>query len=227
MKILAVSDQESNLIYSPQIKNRFSDVDLVIGCGDLPYYYLEYIISALDVPLYFVRGNHAYPVEHGLDGSRTSPWGAVDLHRRLARDESGLLLAGVEGCLQYNLGPYQYEQVDMWTMVLSMVPGLLINKFRYGRFLDIFVTHAPPWKIHDMEDRPHRGIKAFRWLVQTFQPAFHLHGHIHIYRQDTVRETRLNCTRIINVFGFKEIWLKDASLLELKPPTRSTPAKME
>jgi len=213
MKILAVSDQELGLIYSPQIKHRFGDVDLVIGCGDLPYYYLEYIISVLDVPLYYVRGNHSYPVEYGSGGARSSPWGGVDLHRRLVRDDNGLLLAGIEGCLQYNSGPYQYEQFDMWWMVLLLVPGLLINKWRFGRYLDIFVTHASPWKIHDLEDRPHRGIKAFRWLVQVFQPAFHLHGHIHLYRQDTIRETLLNQTRIINVFGYQEIAIDLASLL--------------
>lgn len=205
MKILAVSDEEVGIIYSTQIRNRFSEINLAIGCGDLPYYYLEYIISMLDVPLYYVRGNHAYPVEYGAAGARSAPWGAIDLHRRCVRDESGLLLAGIEGSLKYNAGPYQYEQFEMWTMVFLLTPGLLINKLRYGRYLDVFVTHAPPWKIHDLEDRPHQGIKAFRWLVKVFQPVFHLHGHIHLYRRDTIRETRLNRTRIINTFGFREI----------------------
>ncbi len=223
MKILAVSDQELGLIYSPQIKNRFGDIDLVIGCGDLPYYYLEYIISTLDVPLYFVRGNHAYPVEYGSGGSRSAPWGGFDLHRRLVRDESGLLLAGIQGCLQYNAGPYQYEQFDMWWMVFSLVPGLLVNKMRFGRYLDIFVTHASPWKIHDLEDLPHRGVKAFRWLVQVFQPSFHLHGHIHLYRQDAVRETRLSRTRIINTFGYQEITFDLDALMDSGQQGKKTP----
>ncbi|MCC6147342.1 MAG: metallophosphoesterase [Anaerolineaceae bacterium] len=212
MKILAVSDQEIDAIYSPQIKSRFGDVDLVIGCGDLPYYYLEYIISMLDVPLYFVRGNHAYLLEYGAGQPRAAPWGAIDLHRRLVRDDSGLLLAGIEGSLRYNAGPYQYEQFDMWAMVLLLTPGLLVNKLRFGRYLDIFVTHAYPWQIHDLPDRPHRGAKAFRWFVQVFQPAFHLHGHIHLYRRDAIRETRLNRTRIINTFGYQEIAVDLASL---------------
>ncbi len=36
MKVLAVSDVEVDMIYSPLITQRFKDVDLVIGCGDLP-----------------------------------------------------------------------------------------------------------------------------------------------------------------------------------------------
>ncbi|MEM5776020.1 MAG: hypothetical protein AAGU05_13545, partial [Anaerolineaceae bacterium] len=63
MKILSISDVELGIIYSSQIAERFYDVDLVISCGDLPYYYLEYVISALNVPLYHVRGNHASKVE--------------------------------------------------------------------------------------------------------------------------------------------------------------------
>ena len=40
MKVLSLSDKVVSFIYGPQVKCRFKDVDLVIGCGDLPYYYL-------------------------------------------------------------------------------------------------------------------------------------------------------------------------------------------
>ena len=73
----------------------------------------------------------------------------------------------------------------MWAFAISMVPALLVNKIRYGRYLDIFISHAPPWKIHDMEDLAHHGIKAFNWLIQVFKPLYHFHGHIHVYRSDT------------------------------------------
>ena len=207
MKILAVSDIELGFIYSQQIVPRFKDVDVLIGCGDLPYYYLEYMISMLNKPLYYVRGNHAARTEYGVETSRTAPWGAVDLHQRVLCDESGLLMAGVEGSLQYNYGPNQYSQSEMWSLVFGLIPGLLFNRLRYGRYLDVFVTHAPPWKIHDMDDRPHQGIKAFRWFNQVFKPAVHLHGHIHVYRQDTVTETLFYQTRVINAYGYKEIVL--------------------
>ena len=42
MKVLAVSDRVQEQIYSPAIRTRYSDVGLVLGCGDLPYYCLLY-----------------------------------------------------------------------------------------------------------------------------------------------------------------------------------------
>jgi predicted phosphodiesterase len=63
MKILSLSDVEISYIYSPVVKERFNSIDLVISCGDLRYSYLEYIISMLNKPLYYVTGNHANSVE--------------------------------------------------------------------------------------------------------------------------------------------------------------------
>ncbi len=205
MKILAVSDEEKAIIYSPQIVQRFGDVDLIISCGDLPYYYLEFMISMLDKRLFYVKGNHAARVEYGVGGERTEPWGGVNLHRRVVRDDLGLLLAGIEGSLVYNFGPNQYTEAQMWTYVWGLVPRLLYNRLRYGRYLDIFVTHASPWKVHDLEERAHRGSKAFRWFDTVFKPAYHLHGHIHIYRPDTIVETLLGQTLVVNAFGYREI----------------------
>ena len=48
MKILALSDVELPAVNSTRIRERFPDVDLVISCGDLPYYYLEYVLSSLE-----------------------------------------------------------------------------------------------------------------------------------------------------------------------------------
>lgn len=211
MKILTVSDVELSYIYSPTVKARFGDSDMVISCGDLPYFYLEYIISSLDVPLYYVRGNHASKVEIGSEGERLFPWGGIDLHKRCVRAQNGLLLAGLEGSLRYNFGPHQYNQVEMWMLVFSLVPGLIYNRIRYGRYLDIFVAHAPPWKIHDKDDLPHQGIKAFRWLINVFQPPIFLHGHIHIYRQDAVTETIIQNTCVINSYGHRVLTINPKS----------------
>ena len=201
MKILALSDKVVDFIYSISAKSRFSDIDLILGCGDLPYYYLEFVFEILEVPLYFVRGNHASVVEYGASKERTAPGGGVDLHARVI-NQDGLLLAGFEGSVRYKRGPYMYTQSEMWTLVFSMVPKLLFNRLRYGRFLDVFVTHAPPWGIHDKPDHAHQGFKAFRWFIKTFRPRYHFHGHIHIYSQETDRETRFHHTRVINSYGY-------------------------
>lgn len=205
MKILAVSDVELGFIYNPQIAQRFKDIDLVISCGDLPYYYLEFMVSMLDKPLYYVRGNHASQVEDTVAGERTAPWGAQDMHQRVRKTPGGILMAGIEGSVHYNNGPNQYSQFEMWVMVLGLVPQLLYNRLRYGRYLDIFITHAPPWKINDMEDLPHNGIKAFRWLIKVFKPAYHLHGHVHTYRNDLPTITEFGETQVVNCYGYREL----------------------
>jgi Icc-related predicted phosphoesterase len=206
MKILAVSDKIVPFIYGPQVRRRFQDVDLILGCGDLAYYYLEFILSILDVPLYFVRGNHDKVVEYSSEGQRTAPHGGQDLHGRLLY-EQGLLIAGVQGCLRYRPGQFQYSQMEMWQYVLKLTPGLVYNRARHGRYLDIFVTHAPSAGIHDDDDLPHQGIKAFRWLVTVFQPAYHFHGHVHLYRPDDKVATQVGRTQVINAFGFQEVQL--------------------
>src|SRR5512139_1181565 len=109
MRILSLSDTIVSLIYSPLIRSRHQGVDIVLGCGDLPYYYLEYVFSSLDAPLYYVRGNHDKVLEYSSAGQRTGPHGGIDLHRHTC-SYKGILLAGVEGCLRYRPGPYQYTQ---------------------------------------------------------------------------------------------------------------------
>jgi hypothetical protein len=216
VKILSLSDILLDSIYSSQVKMRFADVDLILGCGDLAYYYLEHVVSMLDVPLYYVRGNHANLVEHTRSGPKAGPRGGTDLHLRVI-NRHGLILAGIEGSLRYKKGPFQYSQSEMWMYVMLLVPRLLKNKAVYGRYLDVFISHAPPWGIHDKQDLPHQGIKAFRWLLEKFRPRYHFHGHIHIYRQYEQTVTKFKSTEVINTYGFAET---DIDLVEIEnaPP---------
>ena len=208
VNILSVSDKIVPFIYSPRIREKFEHIDLVIACGDLPYYYQEYIISTLNVPLFFVRGNHDPEIEYSEASTRTYPSGGIDLHGRMYCHE-GLLLAGIEGSIRYkNEGIFQYTQGEMWTHVMKLVPSLLLNHLRNGRYLDIFVTHAPPWGIHDKPDLTHQGIKAFRWLIEVFKPKYHLHGHIHVYRSDATTMTQFGSTKVTNTYGYRETCLE-------------------
>lgn len=200
---LAISDIIVPIIYSSRVREHFPNTSLIIGCGDLPYYYLEFVVSLLDVPLYFVRGNHDKLSENSGHQIRNSPGGGVDLHRRVV-NYRGILLAGVEGSLKYREGPFQYSQLEMWQHVLSIAPRLLLNRIVYGRYLDVFVTHSPPDEIHDKDDLPHRGIRAFRWLIETFKPRYHFHGHIHVYHPEAATETMWGATHVINAYGYRE-----------------------
>jgi len=204
LKILSISDKVVSFIYSAQVEAKFGHVDFVIACGDLPYYYQEYIISTLNKPLFFVRGNHDPETEYSENISYSQPKGGIDLHRHVVRYNK-VLIAGVEGSIRYKThGLFQYSQNQMWFNIFRLLPRLLLNRLAYGRFLDIFVTHAPPWKIHDKTDLPHHGVKAFRWFIQVFKPKYHFHGHIHVYRPDTITKTKFEETQVINTYGYVE-----------------------
>jgi Icc-related predicted phosphoesterase len=204
IKLLTVSDIEQPYLWSPTINERFQKLDLIISCGDLGTEYLEYLADALNAPLYFIFGNHQAHSISDQEHKVLAPQG-TNLHERCIVDHTGLILAGIEGSLRYNYGPYQYSEPEMWVKVLQFVPIFLINKVRFGRAVDIFVTHAPAWKILDKNDRPHRGSKAFRWLLQTFSPMLHLFGHVHLYRQDAQSTYMFRKTLEVNTFGFRQL----------------------
>ena len=96
MKLLAISDEVVNWIYSPSLVQRCADVDFVISCGDLPMHYLEYVTSMLNVPCFYVRGNHdLYEIsESGALKTEPQGWTNLDMRRVKFR---GLTIAGLEG----------------------------------------------------------------------------------------------------------------------------------
>lgn len=203
VKILFVSDKVVDHLYSPKIVERHRDVDLIIGCGDLPYYYLEFILSMLNVPLFYVHGNHDPQQEYLADGTAiTGPSGGANLHGRV-HAEQNLILAGLEGSIRYKDGNFQYTQREMWLNVFALIPKLLINKLRYGRFLDILVAHSPPFGIHNGEDRIHVGFRAFLWFMKVFKPRYLVHGHRHIYNPAEVVETQFLETKVINIYPYR------------------------
>ncbi|MBV9895226.1 MAG: metallophosphoesterase [Chloroflexi bacterium] len=208
LKILAVCDEVDSRLYGTNgCAARISQKpDLLVSCGDLPPYYLDYLVSKLDVPLYAVHGNHdAVPPLEGSEGYNRC--GAHWLGGRGIRTDSGLLLAGFDGSLRYNSGAYQSSQKEMQAAVHSLVPWLLMNKLRFGRFLDVLITHAPPKGIHDEPDRCHTGFDAYNWLIRAFRPRYHLHGHIHLYDRRAETVTRVGETEVINVYPFRELEL--------------------
>ena len=128
-------------------------------------------------------------------------YGATYVDGKLRRVK-GLLIAGLGGSTRYNDGEHQFTESQMRRRIFRLIPRLLINRLIFGRFLDIFVTHAPPRYIHDGEDLPHHGFECFRWFLKLFKPRYHLHGHIHLYDLNAPRVTDFEATRVINVFGY-------------------------
>ena len=69
VRVLAVSDVVDEGLWADIGPVR--GADLILGCGDLPFEYLGYLMNALDVPLVFVPGNH----DPDLSGYRVSRGG--------------------------------------------------------------------------------------------------------------------------------------------------------
>ncbi len=210
MKILLISDVVDPLIYSHSLKERFGGVDFVLSSGDLPFYYLEYVLTILEAPLFFVRGNHDPEPPPGIS-EKPAPRGATDLDGRVVR-YSGVLLAGLEGSMRYKPGrSAQYTNTEMWFKTAALVPALVRNRLRWGRYLDILVTHAPPRGIHDLPDRCHTGFSAFNWIIHAFKPRYLIHGHVHLngYHTQGEAETVVEETTVINAYGHRIVTLEE------------------
>ena len=204
LRILAVSDASARILHQPRVKALVGDIDLLLSCGDLPYSYLEYLVTSLSPPhAFYVHGNHD-AAEISGSGELAAPGGMQNLDRRAVRLRStGLLLAGLEGCVRYRPdGLYQYTQQQMALRVQGLALQLLWNKARYGRYLDILIAHAPAAGIHDGPDVAHLGFRAFLALMRRFRPRLLLHGHKHIYGPQAW-QTRYEATDVINVYPFR------------------------
>lgn len=208
IQTLAVSDEIDARIYSGSVRSRMGHVKLVLGCGDLPARYLEFLADALDRPVYYVLGNHAEELTRGGDrGKRYQPLGAVDLGGRVVYDPSvDLILAGFPGSPRYGENePEQYDEWQIYWMIARITPRLLWNRLRYGRALDVLVTHAPPRDVNDRQDVAHRGFIALRSFLHWFRPAYHLHGHVHLYDRSQPSVQQFEETQVINVFPYRVV----------------------
>lgn len=208
LRILAVSDEVDQRIYSTSLRERMSDVQLVIGCGDVPASYLEFLVDSLNRPVYYVLGNHAEELTRtGERGVPKLPEGCVNLGGKVVRDPTyGMLMAGLPGSPRYSeREPVQYTEVQMTWMILKMAPRLIWNRIRHGRFLDLLVTHAPPRDVNDAEDFAHRGFKVMRTFLKRVAPAYQLHGHIHLYDRSIPNAVRFLDTAVINVYPYQTL----------------------
>ena len=208
MKILAVSDTIVDRLYSSRLKDYFGDVNFVLGCGDLPYDYLEYLASALNIPVLYVPGNHDPAYNERNPAARAE--GCENLDRRVI-NVKGLTVAGLGGSIRYKPGhANQYSQNEMYVRAFSFLPSLLWSRARAGRVLDLFIAHSPPRGIHDDDDLPHHGFEAFLNLLRIVRPRYFLHGHTLVYKSNLETPvTKFGETTILNIYPYR--------ILEVEP----------
>lgn len=226
VKILCVSDHIDPLVYTTGIRERFGDVDLVLSAGDLPLDYYDFIVSNLNKPLLFVFGNHNLRRMHLYRRSRDCfeavrdvgnfsamhyGVGARYVNLKVVR-EKGLLVAGLGGTRLYNRQANQFSETHMFFRMLRLVPHMLWNRVAHGRFVDIVLTHAPPYGVNDMPDVCHRGFKTFGWLISRFRPRYLVHGHVHLYDRNALREQVVGDTRVVNAYDHVVITMEPQRL---------------
>jgi Icc-related predicted phosphoesterase len=196
MKLLCISDKVEPVLYGPLLNDYASGVDAVVSCGDLPFEYLEYVVTFLGRPLYYVRGNHD-PDPH----SKESPGGCIPLDGEIVDIGGGVVLAGLSGSRLYSYGPNQFgeRQMDLkaWWLSLRIRARALLGR----PTPTVFVTHSPPFGIGDAEDLAHVGFRSFVRLIDRHQPPLWLHGHVHLYGAEPQRVRQWGETRIVNVYG--------------------------
>jgi len=204
VKILAVSDQVLDRIYTLSSNGHFQDMELILGCGDMPYTYLEYLVTMLNVPMYYVPGNH--DPQFDIRSARAHAEGGINLDLKIVRHHK-FLIGGFGGSIRYRPdGTNQYSQTEAYARAFKLLPRLLLNRLQYGRALDILITHSPPFGIHDDSDPAHNGLKALNWLIRIAQPRYLFHGHTHFYKRNLANaETTIGLTKIMNVYPYKAI----------------------
>jgi uncharacterized protein len=204
VKILAVSDEVVERLYSLCSNGHFGDIEVILGCGDLPYPYLENLLTMLNIPLFYVPGNH--DPNYNPENSLARVEGGSNLDLKVVRFKK-FFIGGFGGSVRYRPdGTNQHSQIDAYWRAFSLLPRLLLNRMNYGRSLDILITHSPPFGIHDDDTQAHQGLKAINWLLKVAKPRYHFHGHTHFQRGNlSPSQSTHGLTKITNVFPYKVI----------------------
>src|SRR5262252_945610 len=119
-RILAIADEVAEVLYGDALDRLRPDV--VLSCGDLPFEYLENLVTRAGVPLIYVLGNHdpdpsrsAEPISawpergHTLSDPIPGPPGRESAGGP-RRGAGGLDLPRLRRALRYKEGPNQYTQ---------------------------------------------------------------------------------------------------------------------
>ncbi|MGI8650212.1 MAG: metallophosphoesterase family protein [Rubrobacter sp.] len=195
MKLLCISDREESVLYGPTLNDYARGVDAVVSCGDLPFDYLEYIITFLGVPVYYVLGNHDPDVE-----SSDYPGGCIPLDGKVM-DIGGVVLAGLSGSINYSGGANQYTERQMRRKSRALSARISGRKLLGRPKPTVFVTHSPPYGVGDGEDFAHRGFESFLKMMNRYEPDLWLHGHVHLYGARQSRHRRYGSTKVLNVYS--------------------------
>ena len=190
MKILLVSDKENDYIWDHFDPERFKDIELIISCGDLQPSYLSFLVTMINVPLFYVHGNHdTIYTNHPPEGCDSIEDTIVTF--------KGLRILGLGGTMKYSGRPHQYTEKEMEKRIRK-----LRRQIKKNNGFDIFVTHAPAYGIGDGKDLCHTGFKSFLTLMDEYSPRYMFHGHMHLNYARLDRIHQYKNTTIINCYYY-------------------------
>ena len=207
MKILCVSDTTDSLAFSTVASDYCPDPSLIISAGDIPVESYDYLSTIYNCDTYYVYGNHCLKTfQKDMQKKNNSDYlpqfyGFNVDGKCIYNKKNNLLIAGLGGSMLYNGGQSQYSEQQMKKRITKLAASLRLNKAKYGRYLDILITHAPPFGIGDSEDLCHRGFKCFLSFIEKFSPEYLLHGHVHLPDSNAQRLHEYKGTKIINVYN--------------------------
>ena len=206
VRVLAVADEVvDSLTLGVGIDGK---PDLILGAGDLPFDYLDALISLCDAPCVYVPGNHDPDLSGyrhsrsgwtraGLPARDPGPLGALNADGRTV-EAAGLCISGLGGSIRYSSGPNQFSERQQRQRSWRVRLGCHLTRRRP----DIFLTHSPARDVGDGDDGPHRGFECFHGLVDDLHPALLVHGHVHPFGAHPTDKLIGKDTVSMNVVGY-------------------------
>ncbi len=189
MKILAIADQESPILWDHFDKHYLEGVDLILSCGDLKPQYLSFLATFTHAPVLYVHGNHDGTYEE------TPPDGCICIEDDIYVFK-GIRILGLGGSMRYKPGSHQYTQRQMSRRVRKLWWRLWRRKG-----FDILLAHSPAYRVNDGEDMPHNGFQVFCYLMEKYKPSVFVHGHVHMnYGRNFPRVSTYRETQVINAY---------------------------
>jgi len=122
--------------------------------------------------------------------------GAIHIDQKIIKNKK-ILIGGLGGSLWYNGDKTSLRKPACFLRIMKMIPACLINRLIYGRFIDIFVSHSPPFGINDGEGPVPSRIQGLPYFLMLFRPRFHIHGHIHLYGTGNAESATFHKTQLL------------------------------
>lgn len=164
IRLLAVSDEPDPALDDTRNREALGPIDVIVGAGDLPADYLNFLGDAFHAPVVRVLGNHdRTEVDDSIGVQAPQP-----VRGRIV-EAAGLPVLG----LSWPGRPPLRNEGLAWRQAIRVA---LPESFR--RRPIVVVSHIPPRGAGDVAtDSYHIGSPGYRWLLDRLKPPLWLHGH--------------------------------------------------